>query len=108
MVDFNREKYDNIVDFPMKLDDPLARTARLSDLESTADRNPFKRPAYHDIDRISRSAKASPLFDFQFHALSGRDKLVLQILGFSMIMTCLLMGIAFGLTTAMVQVFKLF
>lgn len=108
MVDFNGEKQDNIVDFSARLDGHLALKTRLSDHDAPVDRSPFGRPAYDYIDSGSGSAKAAPLFDFRLHALSGRDKQILQIFGFSMIMACLLMGIAFGLTTAMVQISKLF
>lgn len=108
MVDLNSEKYNNIVDFSTRLDDHLARAAPLSDRDTVADRSVFARGAYAGFGLGPRSEKGPTLFDFRLHALNGRDKQIMQIFGFSVVMTGLLIGVAFALTTAMVQISKLF
>lgn len=105
MVDFEAEKYENIVDFSARLDDRLAQAPPLL-RDASADRTAFGGRPYDRFEARSRSDRAPTLFDFRPHVLSGRDKRILQVFGFSMTLAGLLMGIAFGLTTATVQVLQ--
>jgi hypothetical protein len=86
----------------------LALARRHAEDNSPVDRSPFARGAYEGFDLGPGSSGAPTLLDFRLHALSGEDKLFLQIVGVSTVITCLLMAIAFGLTTVLVKVMQLF
>jgi len=104
MVDFSDRKNDNIVDFSARLDDRMAKTIGLSD----EDRSPFTRPAYEYITDDTKRGRAWALMGFRQQSLGHEDKVILQIIGMSIMITGLIMGLAFGVGTAIVGLSRIF
>lgn len=104
MVDFSGKAHDNVLDFSARLDAQMARNMPLAD----DDRSPFARPAYEYLGRERNASWTSVIPAFRWQALDHEDKVLLKIVGFSTIMTCLIMGTAFSSAMAIVWILRFF